>query len=147
MLIRRWRESGGEMILLWGLVDPGIGIGKGTQASAGDPRCVLLGCSWAESSGWGVPFQYLQVIPEGEDIYDRCLTQAEIQGNINKVNGEQSCGFPRGGSPELIGVTMVPQAAGESLPGVVGIAERSCLLRPASDRAGSRAGCAFPRTN
>ncbi|KAL8184319.1 UNVERIFIED_CONTAM: Ras GTPase-activating-like protein iqgap3 [Gekko kuhli] len=25
-------------------------------------------------------------IPEGEDIYDRCLTQAEIQGNINKVN-------------------------------------------------------------
>ncbi|GAB0200906.1 ras GTPase-activating-like protein IQGAP3 [Grus japonensis] len=28
----------------------------------------------------------LQVIPEGEDIYDRCLTQAEIQGNINKVN-------------------------------------------------------------
>ncbi|XP_009890370.1 PREDICTED: ras GTPase-activating-like protein IQGAP3 [Charadrius vociferus] len=30
--------------------------------------------------------RYLQVIPEGEDIYDRCLTQAEIQGNINKVN-------------------------------------------------------------
>ncbi|XP_008942815.1 PREDICTED: ras GTPase-activating-like protein IQGAP3, partial [Merops nubicus] len=27
-----------------------------------------------------------RVIPEGEDIYDRCLTQAEIQGNINKVN-------------------------------------------------------------
>nr|XP_056709157.1 ras GTPase-activating-like protein IQGAP3 [Euleptes europaea] len=25
-------------------------------------------------------------IPEGEDIYDRCLTQAEIQGNINEVN-------------------------------------------------------------
>ncbi|XP_054831639.1 ras GTPase-activating-like protein IQGAP3 [Eublepharis macularius] len=25
-------------------------------------------------------------IPEGEDIYDRCLTQAEIQGNIHKVN-------------------------------------------------------------
>uniref|UniRef100_A0A8C4YBM8 IQ motif containing GTPase activating protein 3 n=1 Tax=Gopherus evgoodei TaxID=1825980 RepID=A0A8C4YBM8_9SAUR len=24
--------------------------------------------------------------PESEDIYDRCLTQAEIQGNINKVN-------------------------------------------------------------
>ncbi|NWU57806.1 IQGA2 protein, partial [Dromas ardeola] len=38
-----------------------------------------------------------RVIPEGEDIYDRCLTQAEIQGNINKVNGEQSCGFPPGG--------------------------------------------------
>ncbi|XP_042640877.1 ras GTPase-activating-like protein IQGAP3 [Tyto alba] len=30
--------------------------------------------------------RYLQVIPEGEDIYDWCLTQAEIQGNINKVN-------------------------------------------------------------
>ncbi|XP_015275760.1 PREDICTED: ras GTPase-activating-like protein IQGAP3 [Gekko japonicus] len=28
----------------------------------------------------------LKGIPEGEDIYDRCLTQAEIQGNINKVN-------------------------------------------------------------
>ncbi|XP_057265982.1 ras GTPase-activating-like protein IQGAP3 [Pezoporus wallicus] len=28
----------------------------------------------------------LQVIPEGEDIYDHYLTQAEIQGNINKVN-------------------------------------------------------------
>ncbi|NXG18109.1 IQGA3 protein, partial [Grallaria varia] len=27
-----------------------------------------------------------RVIPEGEDVYDRCLTQAEIQGNINKVN-------------------------------------------------------------
>ncbi|NWI22317.1 IQGA3 protein, partial [Sula dactylatra] len=27
-----------------------------------------------------------RVIPEGDDIYDRCLTQAEIQGNINKVN-------------------------------------------------------------
>ncbi|KAM6294198.1 ras GTPase-activating-like protein IQGAP3 [Aegotheles albertisi] len=30
--------------------------------------------------------RYLQVIPEGEDIYDRCLTQAEIQRNINRVN-------------------------------------------------------------
>ncbi|XP_064899014.1 ras GTPase-activating-like protein IQGAP3 isoform X1 [Columba livia] len=30
--------------------------------------------------------RYLQGIPEGEDIYDRCLTQAEIQGNINRVN-------------------------------------------------------------
>ncbi|KAM6039288.1 ras GTPase-activating-like protein IQGAP3 [Chlamydotis macqueenii] len=28
----------------------------------------------------------LQVVPEGEDVYDRCLTQAEIQGNINSVN-------------------------------------------------------------
>ncbi|XP_039558072.1 ras GTPase-activating-like protein IQGAP3 [Passer montanus] len=30
--------------------------------------------------------RYPQVIPEGEDVYDWCLTQAEIQGNINKVN-------------------------------------------------------------
>ncbi|KAM8794488.1 ras GTPase-activating-like protein IQGAP3 [Eudromia elegans] len=28
----------------------------------------------------------LETIPDGEDIYDQCLTQAEIQGNINKVN-------------------------------------------------------------
>ncbi|NWS91014.1 IQGA3 protein, partial [Toxostoma redivivum] len=27
-----------------------------------------------------------RVIPEGEDVYDWCLTQAEIQGNVNKVN-------------------------------------------------------------
>ncbi|NXA75193.1 IQGA3 protein, partial [Thryothorus ludovicianus] len=27
-----------------------------------------------------------RVISEGEDVYDWCLTQAEIQGNINKVN-------------------------------------------------------------
>ncbi|NXO97180.1 IQGA3 protein, partial [Certhia brachydactyla] len=27
-----------------------------------------------------------RVITEGEDVYDWCLTQAEIQGNINKVN-------------------------------------------------------------
>uniref|UniRef100_A0A8C3NHR1 Uncharacterized protein n=1 Tax=Geospiza parvula TaxID=87175 RepID=A0A8C3NHR1_GEOPR len=27
-----------------------------------------------------------QMIPEGEDVYDWCLTQAEIQGNVNKVN-------------------------------------------------------------
>ncbi|XP_075764038.1 ras GTPase-activating-like protein IQGAP3 isoform X2 [Pelodiscus sinensis] len=29
---------------------------------------------------------HLQEVPGSEDIYDRCLTQAEIQGNINKVN-------------------------------------------------------------
>lgn len=56
----------------------------------GPPARLVLGCTWAQSSGWGVPLQYLQGIPEGEDIYDRCLTQAEIQGNINKVNGEQT---------------------------------------------------------
>lgn len=56
----------------------------------------MLGCAWAEGSGWGIPVQYSQVIPEGEDVYDWCLTQAEIQGNINKVNGEQSWAFPLG---------------------------------------------------
>uniref|UniRef100_A0A8C3CIC1 IQ motif containing GTPase activating protein 3 n=1 Tax=Cairina moschata TaxID=8855 RepID=A0A8C3CIC1_CAIMO len=30
--------------------------------------------------------RHLRAIPDGEDIYDRCLTQAEIQGNINKAN-------------------------------------------------------------
>ncbi|XP_061461823.1 ras GTPase-activating-like protein IQGAP3 isoform X2 [Rhineura floridana] len=30
--------------------------------------------------------QLLQEIPNGEDIYDQCLTQAEIQGNINNAN-------------------------------------------------------------
>ncbi|NXA56755.1 IQGA1 protein, partial [Nothocercus julius] len=37
------------------------------------------------------------------DIYDRCLTQAEIQGNINKVNGEQSCSSSSGGERGLQG--------------------------------------------
>lgn len=41
--------------------------------------------------------QHLRAIPDGEDIYDRCLTQAEIQGNINKANGEH--GVPAGGAP------------------------------------------------
>lgn len=39
----------------------------------------------------GFPFacsQHLQKIPDGEDIYDHCLTQAEIQGSINLVNSE-----------------------------------------------------------
>ncbi|NXX55113.1 IQGA3 protein, partial [Scopus umbretta] len=81
-----------------------------------------------------------RVIPEGEDIYDRCLTQAEIQGNINKVNGEQSCGFPPPGFPELVGGTMVPHARGESLPRLVAIAERSCLFSPALDPRGAGLG-------
>lgn len=101
----------------------------------------MLGCAWAESSGWGIPVQYSQVIPEGEDVYDWCLTQAEIQGNINKVNGEQSWAFPQG-SPGLMVGTMIAQCVGR----VMGIAERS-LLRPASDLLGRGAGCAFPRGN
>lgn len=58
----------------------------------GTPMCMVR-CAWAGSSGWGIPVQCPQVIPEGEDVYDWCLTQAEIQGNINKVNGEQSWAF------------------------------------------------------
>ncbi|XP_029437065.1 LOW QUALITY PROTEIN: ras GTPase-activating-like protein IQGAP3 [Rhinatrema bivittatum] len=30
--------------------------------------------------------RYVPDAPESQEIYDRCLTQAEIQGNINKVN-------------------------------------------------------------
>ncbi|XP_063001981.1 ras GTPase-activating-like protein IQGAP3 [Elgaria multicarinata webbii] len=30
--------------------------------------------------------RHLQEVPGGEDIYNQCLTQAEIQGSINKVN-------------------------------------------------------------
>ncbi|NXL68174.1 IQGA2 protein, partial [Chordeiles acutipennis] len=81
------------------------------------------------------------------DIYDRCLTQAEIQGNINKVNGEQSSGFSPGGSPELIGGTVVPQTGGESVTRVVGMAGRSCLLGTASDPVGSRAGWGMATTS
>ncbi|XP_032089812.1 ras GTPase-activating-like protein IQGAP3 isoform X1 [Thamnophis elegans] len=46
---------------------------KGSQTFAGDPRQPPSA-------------QHLQKIPDGEDIYDHCLTQAEIQGSINLVN-------------------------------------------------------------
>ncbi|NXN56751.1 IQGA3 protein, partial [Rynchops niger] len=70
-----------------------------------------------------------RVIPEGEDIYDRCLTQAEIQGNINKAN---------------VGL-WYPRPEGGTLPGVVGAAESGlCLLRPASEPARSLAGFCCP---
>lgn len=52
--------------------------------------------SRVESSRGAPRLQHLRAIPDGEDIYDRCLTQAEIQGNINKANGER--GVPAGGA-------------------------------------------------
>lgn len=85
MLSRRW----GRRFLFGGWFTQGLGLGNEPRHLQGTPLC-MVGCAWAESSGWGVPLQYLQVIPEGEDVYDWCLTQAEIQGNINKVNGEPS---------------------------------------------------------
>ncbi|NXK51406.1 IQGA1 protein, partial [Chauna torquata] len=91
-----------------------------------------------------------RAIPEGEDIYDRCLTQAEIQGNINKMNGEQSSAFLLGGLRSTWGQpgALVALWGWMGKPGLGGgHAERSCVLRPASDLAGSRAGCAFPRRN
>ncbi|NXY35897.1 IQGA3 protein, partial [Pomatorhinus ruficollis] len=63
----------------------GLGLGNEPGHLQGTPLHTVR-CAWVESSGWGVPVQYPQVIPEGEDVYDWCLTQAEIQGNINKVN-------------------------------------------------------------
>ncbi|NWR39034.1 IQGA1 protein, partial [Tachuris rubrigastra] len=58
-----------------------------------------------------------------EDVYDRCLTQAEIQGNINKVNGEGKLGLSSrgGGDSRAYGGTMVPQG----MRRVMGIAGRS----------------------
>ncbi|NXA59537.1 IQGA3 protein, partial [Mohoua ochrocephala] len=72
-----------------------------------------------------------------EDVYDWCLTQAEIQGNINKVNGEQSWGFPLG---VLQGLWWDHGRVAQGMGRVVGIAGRS-LLRPASVLVGRRAAC------
>uniref|UniRef100_A0A8B9QGY6 IQ motif containing GTPase activating protein 3 n=1 Tax=Apteryx owenii TaxID=8824 RepID=A0A8B9QGY6_APTOW len=56
-----------------------------------------------------------RAIPEGEDIYDRCLTQAEIQGNINKVNVLQAvsrinAAVRRGTPAETLEALMDPAA-------------------------------------
>uniref|UniRef100_A0A8C0IZE0 IQ motif containing GTPase activating protein 3 n=1 Tax=Chelonoidis abingdonii TaxID=106734 RepID=A0A8C0IZE0_CHEAB len=53
--------------------------------------------------------------PESEDIYDRCLTQAEIQGNINKVNVRRAvsrinASIRRGEATETAGELMSPEA-------------------------------------
>lgn len=45
--------------------------------------------------------QSLQDDGESQDIYDRYLTQAEIQGNVNHVNGERE--GPRGALGVLSG--------------------------------------------
>ncbi|KAM6395375.1 ras GTPase-activating-like protein IQGAP3 [Rhynochetos jubatus] len=75
------------------------GVAAQTMAALQNPSAVLLDLREALAGayqemlhraklekGSNARNRYLQVIPEGEDIYDRCLTQAEIQGNINKAN-------------------------------------------------------------
>lgn len=48
----------------------------------------------------GVPLSvwYLQGDGESQDVYDRYLTQAEIQGHINQVNGKGDTRRAGGGS-------------------------------------------------
>ncbi|KAM6106627.1 ras GTPase-activating-like protein IQGAP3, partial [Pterocles gutturalis] len=75
------------------------GVAAQTMAALCNPSAMLLDLRQALAGAYQEMLQRaklekssnarnrsLQVIPEGEDIYDRCLTQAEIQGNINKVN-------------------------------------------------------------
>lgn len=59
-------------------------------------RCGVRGLSWFS----GVPLSvwYLQGDGESQDIYDRYLTQAEIQGHINQVNGKGDTRRAGGGS-------------------------------------------------
>ncbi|XP_070586362.1 ras GTPase-activating-like protein IQGAP3 isoform X2 [Erythrolamprus reginae] len=57
----------------------------GVQESLGEPYQEELRRAKGEKSE-NAKNQHLQEIPDGEDIYDRCLTQAEIQGSINLVN-------------------------------------------------------------
>uniref|UniRef100_A0A8C6YHB1 IQ motif containing GTPase activating protein 3 n=1 Tax=Naja naja TaxID=35670 RepID=A0A8C6YHB1_NAJNA len=76
-----------------------VGIVAETVEALGNPSAMLVGIQ----ESLGGPYQeelcrakgekaenaknrHLQKIPDGEDIYDRCLTQAEIQGSINLVN-------------------------------------------------------------
>uniref|UniRef100_A0A8C5RT63 IQ motif containing GTPase activating protein 3 n=1 Tax=Laticauda laticaudata TaxID=8630 RepID=A0A8C5RT63_LATLA len=73
-----------------------MGIVAETMAALGNPSAMLVGVQ----ESLGDPYQEElcrakgekaenaknRKIPDGEDIYDRCLTQAEIQGSINWVN-------------------------------------------------------------
>uniref|UniRef100_A0A670ZLA5 IQ motif containing GTPase activating protein 3 n=1 Tax=Pseudonaja textilis TaxID=8673 RepID=A0A670ZLA5_PSETE len=73
-----------------------VGIVAETVAALGNPSAMLVGVQ----ERLGGPYQEElcrakgekaenaknRKIPDGEDIYDRCLTQAEIQGSINWVN-------------------------------------------------------------
>uniref|UniRef100_A0A8C5RL87 IQ motif containing GTPase activating protein 3 n=1 Tax=Laticauda laticaudata TaxID=8630 RepID=A0A8C5RL87_LATLA len=72
-----------------------MGIVAETMAALGNPSAMLVGVQ----ESLGDPYQEelcrakgekaenaKNRIPDGEDIYDRCLTQAEIQGSINWVN-------------------------------------------------------------
>ncbi|EMP31324.1 Ras GTPase-activating-like protein IQGAP2 [Chelonia mydas] len=75
------------------------GVVEETMAALGNPSAMLLNLREnlaavyqemlyqvkMEKAG-NARNRYLQESLESEDIYDRCLTQAEIQGNINKVN-------------------------------------------------------------
>uniref|UniRef100_A0A8C5RWT7 IQ motif containing GTPase activating protein 3 n=1 Tax=Laticauda laticaudata TaxID=8630 RepID=A0A8C5RWT7_LATLA len=75
-----------------------MGIVAETMAALGNPSAMLVGVQ----ESLGDPYQEElcrakgekaenaknRKIPDGEDIYDRCLTQAEIQGSINWVNSD-----------------------------------------------------------
>ncbi|KFP01273.1 Ras GTPase-activating-like IQGAP3, partial [Calypte anna] len=75
------------------------GVVAGTMVALQNPSAMLLDLRGRDPFGWSLSSSLLGqkqagslcaaqkvVIPEGEDIYEQCLTQAEIQGNINKVN-------------------------------------------------------------
>ncbi|NXD18070.1 IQGA1 protein, partial [Nothocercus nigrocapillus] len=70
------------------------------------------------------------------DIYDRCLTQAEIQGNINKVNGEQSCSSSSGGRSLVDGGTCAGVAPGMALIVVPQLEKALCPSRDAPQGCG-----------
>ncbi|XP_039224578.1 ras GTPase-activating-like protein IQGAP3 isoform X1 [Crotalus tigris] len=57
----------------------------GLQESLGGPYQEEL-CRAKEEKAENAKNRHLQKKPDGEDIYDHCLTQAEIQGSINLMN-------------------------------------------------------------
>ncbi|XP_007441316.2 ras GTPase-activating-like protein IQGAP3 isoform X1 [Python bivittatus] len=76
-----------------------VGVVAETVAALCNPSAMLaglqesLGASYQEElfrakveKAQNTKNQHLQKTPDGEDIYDRCLTQAEIQGSIHLVN-------------------------------------------------------------
>ncbi|XP_026573433.1 ras GTPase-activating-like protein IQGAP3 [Pseudonaja textilis] len=76
-----------------------VGIVAETVAALGNPSAMLVGvqerlggpyqeelCRAKGEKAENAKNRHPQKIPDGEDIYDRCLTQAEIQGSINWVN-------------------------------------------------------------
>ncbi|NWW86469.1 IQGA3 protein, partial [Rhynochetos jubatus] len=102
------------------------GVAAQTMAALQNPSAVLLDLREALAGAYQEMLHRAKLekgsnarnrVRRGEDIYDRCLTQAEIQGNINKANGERSSRFRLGRSPELIGGTVVAQAGGRACAG------------------------------